>query len=182
MKSFTFKLDSVLNLRERAKKQAQLLYAEAGRQLEAALEEHRAALAEEQRIADSIAELQRATFRPAEREMLWKALAWQRDSCAQLLAAVDAARKELESKREALLSARREHEAMLRLREKQLTAWQRDAQLAEIAMIDDIVNARHAALRSVSSSGSTFAPHAAIQPQPARIASPADFTTYGGAA
>jgi len=145
MKAFKFKLESVLNLRERAMSEARQAHAAAGRLLEIALAELSDAEADHKRLAEQLGGLQRSSFRPADRERLWNALNYQKALCVELEAKAGRARAELEQKRQALLAARRDHEALLRLQEKQRTEHAQAAELAERAMIDDIVNARHAA-------------------------------------
>ena len=147
MKPFKFKLESVLNLRERAEAEAQQSHAAAGRRLEAILRDLNEAEEEHKRLNQQLAGIQRSSFRPAEREILWNALKYQKDLCGQLALKMDAARKELEVKRQALLDARRDHEAMMKMQEKDLLEHTRLAQQEEALMIDDIVSARHSARR-----------------------------------
>ena len=147
MKAFKFKLESVLNLRERAEAEAQQHHATAGRRLEAILAELNEAEDEFKRLTEQLATMQRSSFRPAEREIVWNALAYQKDLCARLTLKAENARKELEEKRQALLNARSDHEAMMKLQEKDLQEHSRLAELAERSMIDDMVSARHTANR-----------------------------------
>ena len=147
MKPFKFKLESVLNLRERAEAQAQQSHAAAGRRLEEILRQLNEAEEELTRLAQQLAGLQSSSFRPAQREMLWNALKYQKDLCARLALKVDIARKDLEVKRQMLLDARRDHEAMMKMQQKNLQEHTRLAEQEERLMIDDIVSARHTAHR-----------------------------------
>jgi flagellar export protein FliJ len=145
MKPFLFKLQSVLQLRERNQAEAQQHHAAAGRRLEAILAELAEAEAEHKSLTQQLQEMQGSTFRPAEREMLWNALKYQKDLCGRLQQKSEIAAKDLEEKREKLLAAQSEHEAMVKLREKDELEYNRTAEQAERAMVDDLVNAQHSA-------------------------------------
>jgi flagellar FliJ protein len=145
MKAFQFKLESVLQLRERNEAEAQQQHAAAGRRLEAILAELAEAEAEHKALTGQLGDMQRSTFRPAERDILWNALKYQKDHCERLKQKADNAVKDLAEKREKLLAAQSEHEAMVKLREKDQQEHNRTADKAERAMVDDLVNARHAA-------------------------------------
>jgi flagellar FliJ protein len=143
MKQYKFKLESVLSIRERAETEAQQSHAAAGRRLESILSELSEAEEELKRLNEQLEGMQRSTFRPAEREILWNALKYQKDLCARLEMKAEIARKDLEEKREVLLDARRDHEAMVKMEEKDHEEYKRLAELEERSMIDDIVSARH---------------------------------------
>jgi len=145
MKPFQFKLESVLHLRERNQTEAQQSHAAAGRRLETLLAELSESEAEHKALAQQLEDMQRSTFRPAERDIIWNALKYQKDHCGRLQQKADAAVKDLEEKREKLLAAQSEHEAMVKLREKDEQEYNRAAEHADRAMVDDLVNARHAA-------------------------------------
>jgi flagellar FliJ protein len=145
MKKFEFKLGSVLQLRERVEAEAQQHHAAAGRRLEALLAELAEAEEEHKRIAEQLENMQKSTFRPAERDMVWNSLKYQKDLCGRLQQKADFAVKDLAEKREKLLEAQSEKEAMVKLQEKEQQDYNRTAQQQESAMIDDIVNARHSA-------------------------------------
>jgi flagellar export protein FliJ len=145
MKAFKFKLESVIQLRESKQAEAQQDHAAAGRILEAALTELAESRAGHNALVQQLEEMQRATFRPAERDILWSALKYQKDHCNRLQHKADLAVKDREVKREKLLAAQSEHEAMLKLREKDELEYNRVAAQAERAMVDDLVNSRHAA-------------------------------------
>jgi len=147
MKPFKFKLESVLTLRERAETEAQQHHAAAGRRLETTLAELNEAEEELKRLTEQLACVQRSSFRPAEREILWNASKYQQELCARLTLKAETARKDLEEKRQALLDARRDHEAMMKMEEKDLQEHTRLAQQEERLMVDDIVSARHGANR-----------------------------------
>jgi flagellar protein FliJ len=145
MKQFEFKLQSVLQLRERKEAEAQQNHAAAGRRLEAILAELAEAEAEQKSLAEQLGQLQKSSFRPAQRDMLWNALKYQESLCVRLKQKSDFAIKDLAEKREKLLEAQSEREAMTKLQEKEHEEHNRTAQKQEGAMVDDIVNARHAA-------------------------------------
>jgi flagellar export protein FliJ len=153
MKQFHFKLESVLQLRERAETEAQQVHAAAGRRLETALSELNEAEAECKQLGAQLAQMQVSTFRPAEREILWNALKYQQDHCIQLTQKADNARRDVEDKLQRLLSARQDHEEMVTLMEKERHEHARLAEQEEWAMIDDIVNARHTATRKNEQTG-----------------------------
>ena len=147
MKAFKFKLDSILKLRKGAESVAQQNHGAAGRRLETALSELAEAEEEQKRFIDKLAGVQRASFRPVDREILWNAFKYQKDLCGRLGVQVAGARKELEEKRQLLLAARADHEAMLKMQEKAQKEHTQLAQQEERSMIDDKVNARHSALQ-----------------------------------
>jgi flagellar protein FliJ len=145
MKNFQFKLESVLQLRERTEAEAQQNHAAAGRRLEAAVVELAEAETEHKSLATQLGDMQRGSFRPAERDILWKALNYQKGLCTRLQQNVDLAVKDLEEKRAMLLKAQSECQAMVKLREKGKLEYSRAADSAQRAMVDDLVNSRHAA-------------------------------------
>jgi flagellar FliJ protein len=145
MKKFVFRLESVLQLRERGETEAQQEHAAAGRRLEAAVLEMAEAEAESKRLATQLEDVQRSAFRPADRDILWNALRYQQDYCGQMTQRVEHSRKDLEEKLQRLLTARQDHEAMVTLKEQEKKEHARLAEQEERAMIDDIVNARHTA-------------------------------------
>ena len=147
MKRFQFRLESVLHLRERAETEAQQDHAAAGRRLETTLSELSEAEAEFKRLAAQLEEIQQASFRPADREILWNASKYQQDYCGQLTQKVELARKDLEAKLQRLLTTRQDHEAMVTLMEQERREHARLAEQEERAMIDGIVNSRHSAAR-----------------------------------
>ena len=145
MKQFQFKLESVLRLRERTESEAQQNHAAAGRRLEAVLGELAEAEAEHNALAQQLQDMQRSNFRPAERDMLWNALKYQKDHCGRLQQKADMAVKDLQEKREKLLAAQSEHEAMVKLQEKEKQEYNLLAEKEQRAVVDDIINARHSA-------------------------------------
>jgi len=145
MKQFQFKLQSVLQLRERVETEAQQMHAAAGRRLEAILSELAEAEAEHKSLAEQLQNMQKSTFRPAERDMLWNALKYQKDHCGRLQQKADIAVKDLEEKRDKLLQAQSDREAMVKLQEKEQIEHNRQAENEERAMVDDISSARHTA-------------------------------------
>jgi flagellar export protein FliJ len=143
MKAFKFKLETVLTLREKAENEARQHHAAAGRRLEAVIAELNEAEEEQKRLTEQLEGMQRSSFRPAEREIFWNALNYQKEMCARLAVKVENARKDVEQKLQVLLDARQEHEAMMKIQEKDLQEYNREAERQERAMIDDIVTARH---------------------------------------
>jgi len=96
--------------------------------------------------------MQKSSFRPAEREILWKALKYQQEHCTRLTQKADLAVKDLEEKRVLLLAAQSDREAMTKLQEKERQEYDQTAEKEEREMIDDLVNARHSAKRSPAGS------------------------------
>jgi len=145
MKQFKFKLESVLLLRERNEATAKQNHAAAGRRLEELLAELAEAEEEHKSLTEQLAQIQKSTFHPAERDILWNAVKYQKTLCEKLQQKADQAVKDLEEKRLKLLAAQSEREAMTKLQEKEQVEYNRVAANGERAMIDDIVNARHSA-------------------------------------
>lgn len=143
MKAFKFKLHSILTLRERAEDEAQQRHAEAGRKLDELTLELNRARSDYAGMIEKLEGVQRASFRPAERDNLWKSLKSQQEHCGSLAQKVDAARRELEHKRQALLTASTDRQAMRKMEEKGRREHTNEAQRQESSMIDEIVNARH---------------------------------------
>jgi flagellar export protein FliJ len=147
MKRFKFALESVLQLRARAEIEAQQHHAAAGRALDEAKAEFSVAESEWKQLVAQLGELQGSTFVPAERHIIWNATNQKKDECKALAQKVELAARELDVKRQALLAARRDHEAMLKLREKQPLEHSMAAERSDRALIDDVINARHVARR-----------------------------------
>jgi flagellar export protein FliJ len=148
MKTFKFRLTSILKLRESAETEAQQNHAAAGRRLDLILTELTQAQQDQKQSTEQLSDIQKSTFRPSDREILWNALKYQQDLCARLTVKAENARKDLEHRRQELLAARADHQALLKILEKDRREHTLLAEQEERSMIDDIVNARHAALRS----------------------------------
>ena len=143
MKRFEFKLESVLHLRARAEMDAQQIHAEAGRRLDAIMAEFTRAEQEWKQLVAELGDLQSRSFRPAERDIIWNATNNKKELCKSLVQKIELARKDVELKRQALLAARRNHESLLKMREKQRQEHVALLEQAERANLDDIINARH---------------------------------------
>jgi flagellar export protein FliJ len=147
MKHFIFHLESVLQLRSRAEAEAQQLHAAAGRLLDEARAEFIAAENQWHQLVAQLGDLQKSSFNPADRAILWDATNNKKDELKALAQKVDLAAKELDLKRQVLLAARRDHEAMLKLKENRRQDYNVTAERSDRAMVDDIVNAGHMARR-----------------------------------
>jgi flagellar export protein FliJ len=143
MKKFRFKLDAVLQMRQHAETEAQRAFAAAMQVYEDIMAELRNAEAGHEHLALQLQQM--ATFRPAQHDMLWDGLKFQKQLCGKLRQKSEAAANEAAIKRQKLLKAQAETEALVRLREKQQREHARLAGQEETSMIDDIINARHAA-------------------------------------
>ncbi len=144
MKSFAFRLATVLNLRAREEDQACDDYAQAVRaragveagiqQARTTIEAYHAALrTEREGVSDRQHQL-----------VFLNALKHQQVRCDLLAVELAAAEREVAARRQVMIGARRRREALTLLRTKQQTAHNAAAARAEESMIGDLITARHA--------------------------------------
>ncbi len=144
MKTFTFRLQTVLNLRAREEEQARDAYAQA---LHA-----RARLESEIRDAATTLDSYYGALRSAregvsnrQHQLLFLAALQRQHTCCDGLAAkLVPLEREVALRREEMLDARRRREALTRLEEKQQCAHKAESVRAEESMIGDMITARHA--------------------------------------
>lgn len=144
MKTFTFRLQTVLNYRMREEEQAQAAYAQAQqaqarieadiRQAGAIIEAYHTAL---------LAAREGASNRQKQLVFL-NSLQHQQTLCDRLSARLLPAQREVAARREAMLGARQRREALTLLKAKQQAAHNSGAARAEESMLGDLVTARHA--------------------------------------
>ena len=143
MKTFHFRLETVLNLRAREEELAQNEYAQS---LQA-----RARIESEIRKAGVTLEAYHAALRttregtsnPQHQLIFLNALQRQHTLCNDLAAELLSAEREVAKRREATLEARRRRETLTRLKQKQHSAHNASAGRAEESMIGDLITARH---------------------------------------
>lgn len=144
MKTFLYRLESVLNLRARAEEQAREIYARALHAragCEAALREARGTLEAYHAALHSARE--GVSDRQSQLIFL-NALQHQQAQCNRMAEQLTAAEREVAARREAMLVARREREVLSRLKLRQQSAHSAEAARAEESMIGDLISARHA--------------------------------------
>jgi len=151
MKTFVFRLQSVLLLREREEQAAQLEYAEA---LKALLVAQRL-LQDAERLRDELdeafAERRKHGFRAAEQNIYWVSMLKHHEGCKLRAENFAKSAEEVERLRIQMLEAKRKSETMLHLKEKQQQAYKEAERHADELLIDDIVSARYASeLRKAS--------------------------------
>ena len=144
MKAFVFRLDSILSLRAREEAQAQERFEKATHaRFDAELELTKAR--EELDRCELAISGQRAIASTGNRQvMLLNSAKVQREICERLLVRLEAARKEMESRREIFQTARRKHQAVEKLRERQLRTHLTAEQRREETAISDLIISRHA--------------------------------------
>ena len=144
MKPFVFRLDSVLKIRAREEAHAleqfdHAIHARFQAQLE--LNEARAEL---DRCEEAITEKRSGRSTGGDHVVFLNAARMQRECCDRLAARLEAARKEMESRREIFQTARRKHQAVEKLRERQLRTHLTAEQRREETAISDLIISRHA--------------------------------------
>jgi flagellar export protein FliJ len=133
-----FSLQTVLDLREKAKDKASEVFAAAVRDRDLAAA----------RVAEAIARLEELTrmisgerFPAWVREQGWSALNAQRDLLSTFQHRLAQEEKNVNAKREILISADRDYQLVLKLREKWAAAVQLEAARAEEKQLEDFVTA-----------------------------------------
>ena len=144
MKPFIFRLDSILKLRAREETQARERFDQSMQtrfRAELELSEARTELDSREQ---AIAEKRAGRASGNDHIVLLNAAQQQRECCARLTARLDAARKEMETHRELFQTARRKHQAVLRLRERQQRTHVAAEERREENAISDLIISRHA--------------------------------------
>lgn len=143
MKQFVFRLESVLALRAREEDQASEIFSKAARaqtQATLALEQARTGL--DECYAALVTGRTGATSR-TEQILLLNALQHQQSECEHLAVRLAVADREATVRRGEFLAARRNREALTRLRERQLREYRIEAERREENEISDLITARH---------------------------------------
>ena len=151
MKAFAFRLESVLLLREREEQAAQREYAEALQALNVA----QRLLEDAERLRDELdeafAERRKHGFRAAEQNIYWTSMVKHHEGCKLRAENFAKAVEGVELLRLQMLEAKRKHETMLHLKEKQQRVYKEAERHADELLIDDMISARYAAgLRKVT--------------------------------
>jgi len=142
MKPFVFKLSSVLALRareEEAAKQDYLHAVSAHSQLQSA---HVEALAELENYQHALAAKREGNSSRNDQVLFLNALQYQREYCTRLGERLAAAERELEAKRDALMVAKRRHEALTRLERRHRMRHEAAAAREAEASVADLITAR----------------------------------------
>ena len=144
MKPFRFRLETLLTLREREeeRKREAMSYAEDRRnRAEQSLANGEAALAELDR---ALMTQRQGRLNCRDHLLMLHAMDMQRVECKRLANVLRQSTAEVESKRADLVEAKREHDVVLRLKEKQLTEYRKEVARQEELEIGDMIGARHA--------------------------------------
>lgn len=148
MKPFVFRLDSVLKIRAREEAQAQEQFDQAIQARFRAQLELYEAHAELDRCEAAISEKRSGRSCGGDHVVFLNAARIQRERCEQFAAQLEAARKEMESRRQIFHTARRKHQAVEKLRERQMRAHTAAEQRREENAISDLIISRHALNRN----------------------------------
>ncbi len=143
MRAFKFTIEPVLILRARREHAAAEKHARAaGAQ---ALAERELSEAESvlEAYHGTLEELRKKPFRPDEQQLYLNALDRQKDYCKRLAGEVAKAAAVTAREFAALLEARKQHEIVKHLKQKQLAAHRRACLAEEEAIIRDLIIARH---------------------------------------
>ena len=143
MKPFVFRLDSVLKIRAREEAQAQEQLDHAIHARFRAQQELNAAHAELDRCEMAITEKRSGRSTGGDHVVFLNAARMQRECCDRLAARLEAAKKEMESRRQFFQTARRKLQAVEKLRERQLRTHNATEQRREENAISDLIISRH---------------------------------------
>ena len=144
MKPFVFRLDSILRLRDREETQARERFDQskhARLRIEIELSEARQEL---ERSELAITEKRAGRASGNDHVIFLNAARVRRECCERLAVRLDAAAKEVETRRQLFQTARRRHEAMLRLLERHSRTHAATEQRREENAISDLIISRHA--------------------------------------
>jgi len=150
MKRFTFRLDSILKLRSREEEAARGILE---RCLSAQLNAERAldsANLDLDRCEQKLTEQRAGKSSIQDLLILLDAVRLQREHCVSIAARVTAATRAAEAQRQIFLTARRKHQAVLRLRDRQGRAHAEAEQRREENEISDFIISRHVPTESRS--------------------------------
>jgi flagellar export protein FliJ len=143
MKSFVFRLESVLTLRirdEERAREAVALAMKAHAEIALALNDARTQLDD---CHAALTQCRCSATNRNEQILLLNAIQQQQSHCERLAARLAAAEREAHLRREELLIARRRREALAQLQEKQLRAHRAEEARIEQIEVTDLINARH---------------------------------------
>ena len=144
MKPFVFRLDSILQLRAREETRAREIFEQAMHARDRAGLEFTGARQELGRIEMAISAQREGSATGNDHVVFLNAARMQRECCDRLALSLDAARREMETQRGLFQAARRRHEAMIRLRDRQRRVHAAEEQRREENAISDLIMSRHA--------------------------------------
>ena len=143
MKTFAFRLESVLTLRAGAEKIAQLNYAKALMTVSRAEQELADAESDLERLHAALETKREGRFTQNDQLISLNAIKYQKSICERDAERLKHAKQEAEHRRLELVEARRKHEGLLRLKSNQQDDHAREADKHEQLEVDDLVTARH---------------------------------------
>lgn len=141
---FKFRFQTLLKVRKIRNDEAQQALAEAQRACYALQAQRAECMSEIEGSGDELLELFGRHVTPTEISMFYNYQRYLQHRLGALEQRIDAARAEVEKRREALLKMRREYKAMERLKEIMRGRYQAEQERLEMKAIDDMAVARHA--------------------------------------
>ena len=148
MKAFRFRLDSVLTLRAAKENEAKERYALALSAVARAERELANAQTDLERLHEGLESSRTRRFRRNDQIISLNAISYQRSICERNAERLAHSRQEARSRLQDFLTAKRAHEALLRLRAKQQAEHLHEAERREQLAVDDFVMARFVAKTS----------------------------------
>lgn len=145
MRPFRFRLDPVLTLRASKESEAQENHARALQAVARAERDLSSARAELERLHEGLESSRARRSRRNDQIIALNAISYQQSICERNAERLAHLKKEAQARLQDLLTAKREHEVLLRLRVKQASGHRREAERREQVTVDDLVMARFAA-------------------------------------
>jgi len=148
MKTFRFRLESLLTLRASKADQAQQAYAQAQLAVARAERELSNARAELERLHELLESARVGRSKKNDQIIALNAIAYQQSVCERQAERLTHLQLEAQERLNHLLAAKRAHEVLLRLRSRHLTKHRKEAERNEHKLVDDLVISRFAARTS----------------------------------
>ncbi len=152
MKSFVFRLESLLTLRAIAEQKAMEQYGLARQRQTKAEEAFEEGHAELDALSSGLAERQRQNINSTDQQLYWNAIKSQELFCKQLAEAVNKALKDSDLRLAALLEAKKGHDILSRLKETRKEMFQQKVYRHDEITLEDLISAQHARKLSEASS------------------------------
>lgn len=143
MKSFRFRLETVLTIRTREEECVRELCAAALRNQSAAIAALENGHTELEACHETLAQKRAEKTNRTEQLLFLSALQQQKTNCERLVTRCAAADREVATRRAELLVVRRKREALTHLKERQQATHRLEQDRQEEATIADIISARH---------------------------------------
>lgn len=143
MKAFTFRLESLLHLRESAREKALVGYASSIRDRELVEEKLMKLRLSESKINQEISSLRAKHLNPSKEQSFQKALYSIKNEILDFHKKLEDAKKVECSKKGIFLKADSSHKSILRLKDKQNESHVRNQLKKEERELDDIINSRY---------------------------------------